>query len=97
MTRLQYILATFWWYNRIVYKKQSYNLDKKIMKREFVSRIIAGLISISPIIILNELDFNFSYLIIVAFIASTIGGQIIRALILPKDIDKYLHKIEKGE
>ena len=67
------------------------------MKREFVSRIIAGLISISPIIILNELDFNFSYLIIVAFIASTIGGQIIRALILPKDIDKYLHKIEKGE
>ena len=97
MTRVKYILVTFWWYDRIVYKNQRYILDQKLKKREFVSRLIAGLISMSPIIILKHLDFHFSYLIIIAFLISTIIGQFARCLILPKDIEKYLHKIEKGE
>ena len=91
--RLKLVLFSWWTKNQVSVKGEKYELDSSIIKRFILGRVlfllfvIVGIIT-SQIVGIIWLSFG-------SFIAAIVFGLVVHYVILPKDVNKYLHKKDK--
>lgn len=73
-----------------------YRKDRELIIREWISFVIC-IIVYSSIVYLDSLFKINTFILGLSYLAALICTNFIRYFILPKDINKHLVKIEKGE